>query len=420
MTKPPKKTTAAPPRAKARRFLLIRYGGQGDALFLTPVAEELRRRGWQVHIAVNDQGHPLVQHLPFVHSTYLLRREPVMQTVPQIPGHPCDLISWRGGLVPVEAVYPQFPSPGPEYGPWAVCNYRFVIESNSLHPWINRGQNSNFINTYDMHFSWAGIDPISVPAEFRRPRYVVTAQERAAAVEAMRNLPRPVYLVQPLASSPARTYFRPAELYKKMVQLTKGTVLLWNGQNWETGGRPFPLPVVEGSTPMRASAAMVEQADLVISADTAISHIAEALSVRSLVFYSTVPAWTRSRDYLYSESIDLAVPDSQGRGVCKCGVIARDCPRVAAEAIDTLTDRQRELVRLLPPDQQAQLGLVPPMPLDTGGRLPMEHFRTTANGLQSEVQAAATQLDGARQRLAHCLASLDLWPHVERKMKEIE
>lgn len=407
------------PRAKAAPFLLVRFGGQGDALFLTPVAAELQRRGFSVHIAVNDNGLPLVQHLPFVDKVFPLKRDSVMPMAPGIEGHPCDLIERHGAWQPVEAVYPHYPSPGPEYGPFAVANYRYIIESNSLHPWINRGQNSNFINTYDLHFSWAGIDPTTVPAEHRRPRYVVTAQEREAVKAALKNLPRPIYLLQTQASSAARSYYRLRELYQTMHAATRGTILAWNGNVWETNGMLFPVAVAPGSTPMRMSAAMVEQAALVVSADTAISHIAEALDVQHLTFYSTVPAWTRSRDYTHEITIDLHVPDSRGHVPCKCGVIARDCPRIASEAYEALPERTRELLQLFQPQEQAQMG-IPVKMLELSGALPWEHFNTTPAGLEAERQAALQTIEGARQRPAHCIASLDLWPHVEKAMKEVE
>jgi len=413
------KPKLAPPRPKARRWLLVRYGGQGDALFLTPVAAELQRRGWDVHIAANDNGYPLVQHLPFVDKTYQLQREPVMGECPGIPGHPADLINWHGAWQPVEAVYPHFPGPGPEYGPWAVTNYYRIIEGNSEHPWICATQNSDFVNTYDLHFSWAHIDPTTVPAEHRRPRYVVTAQEQAAIRKAIEGLPRPIYLVQVGASSPARSYYKTASLYQSMAKATKGSVLVWNGQNWESRGHPFPLPALEGSTPMRMSAALTAEAQLLISADTAISHVAEALGTRHLTFYSTVPAWTRSRDYVHEITLDLCVPNERDRGTCKCAIIGRDCPRIAGEAYDGLNDRQREMLKLLPPQTQMQMG-IPIEPLDTGGVPPHEHFGTTPAGLKAEHDSAMQAYDGARQRLAYCIASLDLWPHVEKAMKEVE
>lgn len=418
MTKP-KTATAPKPKPRPRRFLLVRFGGQGDALFLTPVAAELKRRGWDVHIAVNDNGYPLLQHLPFVDKLYQLRRDNIIPQAPGIPGHPCDLIEWHGAFLPIESVYPNFPGPGPEYGPWAVANYRFIIESNSLHPWVNRGQNSNFTNTYDLHFSWAGIDPTSVPVENRRPRYVVTAREQAAVDEILRSFPRPLYLVQNYASSPARSYFKTADLCRQMMQATRGTVMAWNNQCWEARGQQVPIPALEDSTPMRMSAALVSRADLLISADTAISHIAEALNTRHATFYSTVPAWTRSRDYIHEVTIDLHVPDSRGRDTCKCGVIGRDCPRVEVEATERLTQRQRDLLKLMPMDRQAAMGLRPEM-LDTGGRPPFEYFGATPAGLDAEHNAAIAAYEGERQRLAYCIAALDLWPHVEKLMKEME
>lgn len=407
--------------ASPRRFLLIRFGGQGDALFLTPVARELARRGWAVHAAVNDMGYGMLLNNPHIAQLHRLRRDEVMPMLPGVANHPADLISWRGAWLPVEAVYDHYTGMGPEYGPWAVCNYRYVIESNSIHPWIHHGQNSTYTNTYDLHLAWAGIDPARLTPEQKAPVYVVSPAERAAIESLVADLPRPLYLLQPLASSAARSYHRPRELYMRMQNRARhGTLIVWNGTTWEAQGSPFPLPMAEGSTPMRASAALVERADLVVSSDTAISHIAEALGVRHVTFYSTVPAWTRSAYYRHEITVDCAVPDSNGQIPCKCGIIGRDCPRRSHEAWTGLSQRQRDLLRLLPNETQQQLRIPPGPPLDTGGLMPQEWFGTTPDGLTVEIDAAVAALESARQRLAYCTETLDLWPSVEPIMDEIE
>lgn len=407
-------------QAGGRRFLLVRFGGQGDALFLTPVAAALARLGWEVHVATNDAGLGMLRHNPYIAQLHPLRRDAILPSVPGLPNHPADLIEWRGALLPVEAVYAYFPGTGPEYGPWAVCNYRYVIESNSLHPWIHHGQNSTMINTYDMHLAWAGIDPQSLTPEQRRPIYRVAPQEAQALDTVIDALPRPLYLLQPLASSAARSYHRPRELYARMMRATQGTVLVWNGTNWETRGTPFPLPVAPGSTPMRASAALIARADLLVSSDTAVAHIAEAVGTRHVTFYSTVPAWTRSRDYHLEITVDCSVPNGIDGRTCACGIIGRDCPRRAHAAWAGLSERQRGLLRLLPPETQAQMQMPTGAPPDTGGLMPTEYYGVTQDGLQAEIEAARASLEAARQQLAFCTENLDLWPHVEPIMTEIE
>lgn len=417
-------TTAATPTAPALgRFLLVRYGGQGDALFLTPVAQELARRGWEVHVAINDQGYPLLMHLPFVRQLHPLSRDFPLKALADAPSHPADYINWRGGWVPVEGIYHEFPSPGPEYGTAAVVNYRFVIENNTIHPWLRHTQNSDRINTYDTHLSWAGIDPNELTPAQRRPVYRVNPQERAVLAPLIACLPRPVYLVQTFASSPARSYHRVRELVDAMQKRTRGTVIAWNRSEWECKGSPFPLACAPGSYPIRATAALIEQADLLVCADTAVCHIAQGLErpTRTVVFHSTVPSWCRVRDYINCVSIDATAPDSTGTARCACCVIAANCPRMLASAWGELTERERDLFRLLPPEEQRQRGIEPQPPRCAIDRVPpSEWFRTTPHGLDAEMHAAVARYDGLCGRLAPCVASIDLWPVVEREMGELE
>jgi hypothetical protein len=84
-----------------------------------------------------------------------------------------------------------------------------------------------------------------------------------------------------------------------------------------------------------------------------------------------------------------------------------------------MSTRQRDLLKLLPLEQQAVLGL-PPAMLDTHGRMPQEYFNTSPAGLDAEHQAAVHAYEGARQRPAYCIAALDLWPYVEKAMDETE
>jgi hypothetical protein len=64
---------------------------------------------------------------------------------------------------------------------------------------------------------------------------------------------------------------------------------------------------VPGVSPIRASMALVSQADLFIGADTGFSHVAEGLGVKHIAIYSTVPAWTRAKYYKFQTPIDPGV-----------------------------------------------------------------------------------------------------------------
>ena len=395
------------------RWLLCRYGGMGDALFLTAVAHQLAKR-YIVDVATRDTTAPLLLNNPDIDTVYPVKRfgPPPAQRNPK-NGHPVDLVNIDGGWVTVEALYERYKTDH-AFRKYNVTNYRFVIESNTVHPDLGPSQNSDFINTYDTHLSWAGIDPERVPPIEKRPYYYVTDEERKWAEGVFDNFRKPVVMVQTFASSPARTYYRLSELITALGK-EAGTLLVWYGNGWQVGKSPVTLP--NNIEPIRASAALIEQADILVSADTCVSHLAEALDTMHLTYYSTVPAWSRSMYYQNEITVNSEVR-YRGR-ICKCCAISRDCARRIREAWDSLTEKERALLHWLKPEHRQRLGLThlpPPVP----GPPPHERFGTSPQGFETQVQAAAQKYDGGRQLEAYCIESLDLVPHALAALRTVE
>jgi len=396
----------------AGKYLLTRFGGKGDALFLTAVAHQLKRRGYEVHVAINEPCVPLLQNNPDIAHIYPTVRTDLPPMQVNKNGHPVDLVSVDGASITVEALYERFPGTGLRQ--YNAANYRYVIESNSAHPWLHPTQNSDYTNTYDMHMGWAGIDPQAVTPNEKRPYYWTTAEERAWAKSVLGKARKPVIMVQTFASSPARTYYRLSEMVE-WLNKNAGTVLVWYGDHWILGRSPLSLP--KGMDGMRATAALIEQADLLVSADTCVSHLAEALQTRHLTYYSTVPAWTRSAYYEYETTVDCSV--QYDNRICKCAIIGRDCPRRVRDAMDSLTDREKSLLRWLKPEHKQRLNLQH-VPGPEQGPPPHERYGTSPQGFDTMAQAAATRYDGLRQQEAYCIASLDLLAHVKGAVSSLK
>ena len=396
----------------AGKYLLTRFGGSGDAMFLTAVAHQLKRRGYEVHVAVNEKCAALLENNPDIARVYPTFRSDVPPMQVQKNGHPVDLVEVDGARISIESLYERFPGTG--LRAFNVANYRFVIESNSMHPGVWPTQNSDFANTYDQHLGWAGIDPMQVTPHEKRPYYWTTSKERAWAKSVMGSLPRPIVMVQTFASSPARTYYRLSPLVEWLTA-NVGTVMVWYGDHWRIGRSPLSLS--EDVDGFRSSAALVEQADLLVSADTCVSHLAEALQTPHLTYYSTVPAWTRSAYYEYETTVDCHVKfDARD---CKCAAIARDCPRRVRDAMDGLNDRERSLLCWLSKEHKQRLGLMH-VPNPEQGPPPHERYNTSPQGFDALVQAAAVKYDSLRQQEPYCIESLDLLPHVKDAVAKLK
>lgn len=425
------------PTAKRTPWLLLRFGGMGDAMFLTAAARALHEMGYAVDVATNEQSAPLLAHNPYIRNVIIEQRMGPIQSIDNM--YPVDLVKDGDVLMPSLGLFERYKAKASagaksaELYPFHVTNYFRIIENGSHHPMVWPTQLSDFRNTYDEHLAWAHIDPQSVPADRKRPVYVVTPEEAAWAEGVLKGFPRPLYLVQANASSPVRTFYRTSELLDALKR-HPGTIIIWevNPQNplqgmWRVvsfktdatapdspsgAGIPFP----EHIPPIRATAALIATADMLVSADTCVSHIAEAVKTRHVTYYTSVPAWTRSQYYTHEYTVDARVP--LGPRTCKCGIIGRDCPRKIQDSWGCLKKAEKELLKLLQPQQRESLQMPPAdAPLDTKGKPPHEHFGMTPEALKQAVNAAVSHYEAMRQSEAYCLADVHLDVAVEEAIK---
>lgn len=324
--------------------VLFRLGGIGDILILTPVAKELRKRGYEVDAVL---GSPTGDVNKLLENTKLFRKIFMYRRMPQ------------NGMDVVEM----------EDGDWAginykkigydlVVDYKFSVELNSHWKHMANGpgkewfvsQNSNFMNWCDIMLAWAGIDPESVAPDDKIPVYEMTPEEAAWAKKLLwNNNPDMVISIQTNASSLVRTWYHPQRLPEAIKEAYGDSkninFVVFDGSNWHhlKGKHDFPVVFPKGMDPIRASGALVGNSNVFIGADSGFSHIAEALKVPSITTYTTVPAWTRTKYYKYAKSIEPVGNTFNGVQCRPCFVLDRYCPRIREEAFKKLSPRELEL-----------------------------------------------------------------------------
>lgn len=403
--------------AESKRFLLLRYGGMGDNLFLTPVAKELHRRGYEVDVVTAEHSGAILQNNPFISRLYVAKREGPIRSLPD--GKAVNLVDVDGVRIPDIGLYNSYLSTdgNAPWRPYNVCSFLNIIENNTHHPEICSTQMSCFSNTYDNHLMWAGIDPTTVDPEDKRPVYRVTKEERAWAKSVLGEMNGRVVLVQTSSSSLAKIY-PPVEIMS-WLQYAKGhPVLLWNQTgdrtgHWSLDGVKVALPPHIPS--IRCTGALLEHCAFAITADTATSHLAEALGVRHMTYYTFVPAWTISKYYKYEITID-STAKVDGR-VCKCYQITRDCPRIQVEAFKKLSKDEQELLNNFPPHPQerAKLGLGPMVSSVPEGSDPVKFFRCASmDVLKGRLDSAYRHLESLRMEIPYCTASINLIDEVKK------
>lgn len=403
---------------KREKFLFLRVGGYGDVLFLTSVARVLHQRGYDIDVAVSDRTKCLLEHNQDIKNIFPSTRFGSIGKLQD--GSPVNLITKDGLQFPDLALYEDYKVEGRPWRPYNVANYFRIIEDNSLHTKISKTQSSDFINTYDAHLGWAGIDPTTVPDSLKRPVYIVTKKEREWAKSIFQGLSSKPVIIQTQASSPARSI---SSLGVVAWLRDKGEhILEWHntaqGGHWQLNG--VQVPLMKDIDPMRLSGALIEQCKFAITSDTCVAHLAEALKIPHLTFYSTVPAWTRSKYYKYEVTVDAQVQFKNS--ICSCCVIASNCPRKEFEAFNRLSQKSKELLAIIPMDHQSRQHIkLPPHKFpEKAGNDPISYFDVTNE--QALNQLVDTTLRTYQMFLgerAYCVASVDLVKELEENYDKL-
>ena len=325
--------------------LLFRLGGLGDYLILTCVAKELKKRGYEVDACFGSptaDPEAIVGNLGIFRKIYKYGR--VMTGL--------DVYETEDG----DNASTELLKDGYDL----VVDYKLSIELNSHYRHLSNSpgkewmvsQNSNYMNWMDMMFAWAGIDPTEIADEDKIPSYKVEDKENEWAKNLLRatNADK-VIALQTNASSLVRTWYHPDRLPKAIKEAygDKGKrridFVVFDGNQWQLlrGQFVVPVSVPAGINPMRASAALLANSDLFIGADSGLSHLAEAIGIKSLTIYTTVPAWTRMRYYKHAKAIEPIGKVFNDVSCRPCFVLDRYCPRVREKASGELSPREAHI-----------------------------------------------------------------------------
>ena len=370
------------------KYIIARFGGIGDAVILTPVAKELKRRGHEVHLSVQESQVELFDNLPEcfdeVHPTQ--RFHGVL-----------DCIKWKWGWTSLESVKDEFQVfMGERDVAFSPVDYKYSIElnANQTHSprsqymgyWL-RSQNSNYQNWQDLSFGWAGVDPTSVADEDKIPIFRQRPEEKNWAKRELRRANRPIIAIHMVASSLSRTYYKHPDVVQEVIKAFPGCMVLhWVGNSWfkvtSAGAEPLDLP----DHKLRHSLALLKMCDLLISTDSAMHHYAAAMGVPSVTTYMTVPAWTRDKYYPNNHAM-------QGEAKCSpCFNLDKHCPLNQIRAQDSMSDREVEIFRMKDSG----------MPFEKAA----QDMNSQPESLEHEVRAAQQRMEGIAGMTPDCGKSI--------------
>jgi ADP-heptose:LPS heptosyltransferase len=251
-----------------KSILVVRTGGFGDLVLMTPVLRELKRR-WptlKINLSCFPDYAPVLENLPFVDAL-------VQYPVPMMEAN--------------------------QYDAW-------VIMENA----IEKNEEAKKTHMTDLFAERFGID--AKEKYDKHPEYRVTEREAIWAQEAYprkKGIQR--LCVQFAAQVENRTY--PGQRMQSVVEH-------FHRKGWEVFvmGKPGELKMEENDTlrnltahgtTMRQSCAVLATADCVLGPDSALVHLAGALDVPTVALYGPFPAELR---VAYSPSIQVL----EGSGHC--------------------------------------------------------------------------------------------------------
>lgn len=285
------------------KVLLTRFGGIGDTFPVMVAARNLSKQGHEVTVALRDDGGAVKQSAMFENTP-----EIKVIDIPEVGPWKSRCVKTDNGFISIQATYKDYDN---------VIDFMNCVENNNTSPAVNqkpweswqRSRSSNWRNWYDLHLEWCNIDPSKLADEDKRPSLILTEAEIEAGKK-FKGSASHLILIHPFASSLARSWFHQSKVLVGKIhdKYPHAKVLYWNpqGNHWDHVTKRGVYPVQKlCDNPLRDSMAIVGASDLVIAVDTGFAHVAEALNRKSIVLYSTVPAWTRNKYYKHQTHIDM-------------------------------------------------------------------------------------------------------------------
>lgn len=328
-------------QVKRKTALMLRVGGVGDAMLLTTVGKQLNKQGYDVDFFVGSPTgmiHELFK-LPYFRTVKQIIRITNIDAVKQEDSE--DFIAVACLLKNYDEVF----------------DFKYSIEDNRPSANYNKHEgwrvtiNSNYQNWTDISLQWANIDPTKVSDEDKRPELYIDKEDKRycnwldeVGIVAKDRRDFNVIGIQLQASTLIRSWYKAAELPKMIHEkYPNDIVLVYTNDGWQAITRHGMNKIKFDSDldNLVSSAHLISRMNCFISADSGMSHVAEALDVHTITTYTTVPAWTRAKYYQYSHSIESTPPCHP------CFVLDVFCPLERIEAAKTMTTREKEIVETL-------------------------------------------------------------------------
>lgn len=317
--------------SKQKSALLLRMGGIGDCIILTAIARQLFQRGYIVDFFCGSPNGDLTElfiGLPYFRSVKNMMRINGIDSVKDENEH----------FISVELLKPNYDE---------VFDFKNSIEENRPAQFFNKDEgwrhtiNSNYMNWIDTSLAWCNIDWSKVPDTEKYPEINIP-EKYIEWLQGTIFAENKIIGIQLQASTLIRTWYRANELPELLHnKYPDKVVAIFDGGNWyalmKSGRVKINFP--DDLNPILCSCAIVSRMECFISADSGMSHVAEALNIPTVAIYTTVPAWTRTKYYEFSFPLEAT---------CECHpcfTLHVFCPLEMKKAETNLSPRERLIIQ---------------------------------------------------------------------------
>ncbi len=314
-----------------KKILVIRFSSIGDIVLTSPVLRCLRNKypAAEIHFLTKDSMLPLLAHNPHVNRVYTIRKK-VSEVLPALKAEGYDLVvdlhkNIRSVLVKMSLNATSFSYHKLNYRKWMLVRLK-----------VNLLPSIHIVERYFDALESLGIQndgkglEIFIPAE---------AEQEAGSILLAVEKPYVVFSV----GAAHFTKRLPESKWKELAGLVKGSIVLAGGKEEFAMGEAIksidPGRIVNacGRSSILASAVLLREAEVVVSNDTGLMHLASCFSKPIVsVWGSTVPEFGMY-PYLPLHPERSAIVQTGGLSCRPCSKIGfASCPKKHFKCMETI------------------------------------------------------------------------------------
>ncbi|MCD6543495.1 MAG: glycosyltransferase family 9 protein [Flavobacteriaceae bacterium] len=311
-----------------KKILLVRFSSIGDLVLTTPVIRALSQqiKESEIHFLTKKRFVGILENNPYLTKIHGFEKD-LKEVIPQLKKEKFDLVidlhkNLRSNLVKINLGVKSISFDKLNLEKWLIVNLK-----------INRLPEKHIVDRYfDM------LKPLGIKNDFLGLDYFEGDENR----EIRKNLPEQFqtdYVVFALAG----TYFTkkiPFEKWLEMAKLSPLPILLLGGSDEKELGEKLMRETLKqavfngcGNFNLNQSAALIREAELVITGDTGLMHIAAAYKKKTVSLWgNTIPEFgmypympQNTERIIILENKDLACRPCSKLGYDKCPKGHFDC-----------------------------------------------------------------------------------------------